>query len=364
MRKIIRDFLQIESASGLVLFAATLLALLWANSSFSHNYDIVTNSSRFFVNEVLMALFFLLVGLELKRGWVDGLFSSVSDIALPLIAAIGGMLIPAVVYFLCNIHHPEALVGWATPVATDIAFALVVLTICGGSRLPSALRLFLLSIAIFDDIGAVFIIVIFYSATLHIAYLVAAAGVIAALLLLNKYRIYQVCWYLLGGLLLWGFFLKAGIHPTIAGVVTALLIPKGRELEHKLHPWVAFVIMPLFALMNAGLPLRDVDMGMLFDSVTIGIILGLFIGKQIGVMGSVWLSVKVFRLAKLPYKATWLQVYGVALLCGIGFTMSLFLGTLSFQGQSDFINEVRLGVMAGSLLSGLAGALVLTLAAT
>lgn len=369
MRKIIRNFLQLESASGIALFAATVLALIWANSPFFHIYEQLADGSRFFVNEVLMAMFFLLVGLELKRGWVEDKFSSISEVALPLVAAVGGMLIPALIYAFCNRNHPEALPGWATPVATDIAFALGVLSLF-SRRIPESLRLFLLAIAIFDDIGAIIIIVAFYSGTLHLGYLFGAGGIVLVLLILNALRIRHLSFYLLGGVLLWCAFFKAGIHPTIAGVVTALLIPeipqrgvsKLHVLEHRLHPWVAFGVMPLFALMNAGLPLQAMNFTMLLDNVTLGIILGLFVGKQIGVMGFVWLSVKTTRWAKLPVGATWMQLYGVALLCGIGFTMSLFLGTLSFQGQSGFINEVRLGVMTGSLLSGMAGALILTLA--
>lgn len=369
MRKIIRDFLQLESASGMVLFAAAVLGMICANSSICYLYDNFTNSWLFIINEGLMAIFFLLVGLELKRGFLEDQFSRASDVLLPLAAAVGGMVVPAVIYSLFNHQNPETVNGWATPVATDIAFAIGVLTMF-GKNIPRSLKLFLLSIAIYDDIGAILIIAFFYSHGVSIIYLVLAGLIIGGLLLMNAFKIRFLFLYLLGGFLLWVVFLKGGIHPTIAGVVTAFLIPelpyKGvtpvHYLETKLHPWVAFLIMPLFAFANTGLPLAQVDVAMLLDGVTVGIVLGLFVGKQLGVFGVTWLSMKTTQWAKMPSGTTWMEIYGISLLCGIGFTMSLFLGTLSFQGHSHYIDEVRLGVIIGSILSGIAGASVLALA--
>lgn len=367
MRKIIRNFLHLESASGVMLGVATLLALICANSPINYIYQQVAERSHFFVNDILMAFFFLLVGLELKRGLLEDKFSSASDFLLPLFAAIGGMLLPASIYVLCNLNAPERLQGWAIPVATDIAFALGVLTIF-SKRLPYSLKLFLLSIAIFDDIGAILIIAFFYTKQFHAVFLFLAMMIALSMLLLNALHVRNLTIYLIGGAMLWFLFYKTGIHPTIAGVLTAFLIPeipyRGvsplHYLEKRLHPWVAFGVMPLFAFMNAGLSL-NLDWAMFLDSVTLGILLGLFIGKQLGVLGVVWICIKTTTWARLPTDTTWLHIYGVSLLCGIGFTMSLFLGTLSFQGHAADIDHVKLGVMTGSLLSGIAGAIILSL---
>lgn len=369
MRKIIRNFLQLESASGLVLMAAAIIGMLWANTRYADMYENLTNSGLFFINDCLMAIFFLVIGLELKRGFIEGQFSRATDVLLPLAAAVGGMVVPALIYLLFNYQNPETAHGWATPVATDIAFAVGVLSMF-GNKLSRQLKLFLLSIAIYDDIGAILIIAIFYTKNFSLTYLLYAVFIVAALLLLNAFKIRYLLLYLIGGFLLWAVFLKAGIHPTIAGVVTAFLIPeipyKGvtpiHYLEGLLHPWVAFLIMPLFALANTGLPLAQVDGNTLFSTVTIGIVCGLFIGKQLGVMSITWFSMRTTTWAKMPAGANWLEIYGIALLCGIGFTMSLFLGTLSFQAHSHYIDEVRLGVIIGSILSGVAGAVVLALA--
>jgi NhaA family Na+:H+ antiporter len=369
MRKKIHDFLQLESASGLILFIAALVALLWANSPLSYIYDKFTESWLFLINEGLMAIFFLLVGLELKRSFLEDKFSRASDILLPLVAAIGGMVVPALIFLAFNYQDPATIQGWATPVATDIAFAIAVLSMF-GKKISRQLRLFLLAVAIYDDLGAILIIAVFYSHGLSLAYLLCSGLIIAALLLLNAFKIRFLPVYLLGGLVLWFMFLQAGIHPTIAGVVTAFLIPEVpgpgvipiHSLERVLHPWVAFLIMPLFALANAGLSLHHLDAAILFDSVVLGIVLGLFVGKQAGVLGVIWLSIKTTKWAKMPDDTSWLELYGIAVLCGIGFTMSLFLGTLSFQGQSHYIDKVRLGVIIGSILSGIAGAGILKLA--
>jgi len=312
MRKLIKQFFELESLSGILLFVMALLALLWANSPFGYIYTQWVGASLFWINEVAMALFFLLVGLELKRNYLEGYLSSFSQVALPAIGALGGMLIPALVYIIININHPELIKGWSTPVATDIAFALGVLMLF-GKRIPEGLRLFLLMLAIFDDIGAIIIIALFYS---H------------------------------------GF-----IHPSLIGFVVAMFIP-GKTLEKKLHPWVAYLIMPIFALANAGIAIQGIS----FSTVILGVVLGLFIGKQLGVFLFSWAMIKL-GFAKLPHRSSWLELYGVSILCGIGFTMSLFLGTLSFKYDDvAIIDQVRLGVIIGSVVSGLLGALVLVIA--
>lgn len=369
MRKIIRDFLQLESASGIILLLAALTAMVWANSPYAATYQAITRQVDFFVNEGLMAIFFLLVGLELKRGFIEDSFARATDVLLPLAAACGGMAVPALIYLAFTYHDPSIVRGWSTPVATDIAFALGVLTMFGRG-IPKSLKLFLLSIAIYDDLGAILIIAFFYSHGLAPVYLLYAGFTVLGLLLLNAFKIRFLVPYLLGGVMLWVLLFEAGVHPTIAGVLTAMLIPERRYhgvspvhyLERKLHPYVAFGIMPLFALVNAGFSLSEINAGMLTNGVVLGIVCGLFIGKQVGVMLVTWLSIKTTRWAQLPLETDWLTFYGVALLCGIGFTMSLFLGTLSFNGQYDHIKEVRLGVMVGSILSGLMGAAVLALA--
>lgn len=368
MRKTIRDYLQTESASGVVLLAAAALAMIWANSPWSHIYQSFTDKWLFLINEGLMAIFFLVIGLELKRGFIEDQFSSASDVLLPLAAAVGGMVVPAVIYSFFNHDNPETIRGWATPVATDIAFAVGVLALL-GPKIPNKLKLFLLSLAIYDDLGAIIIIAFFYSHGIDVPSLIYSGLVIAVLLFFNAFNIRFLIIYLFGGFLLWILFLRAGIHPTIAGVVTAFLIPelpyKGvtpiHYLEEKLHPWVAFLIMPIFAIANAGVRLADMKLSVLFDPIYLGIVMGLFAGKQLGVMGFTWFSIRNTRWGKMPYGANWLDIYGISLLCGIGFTMSLFLGTLSFQGQPHYLDEVRLGVITGSILSGIAGYAVLKL---
>ena len=368
MRQLLKQFLKLESSSGIFLFLAAILAMILANSPIEPLYQHVVASSLFIVNEGLMAVFFLVVGLELKRGFINGQLSTFSETALPLFAAVGGMLIPALIYYFINADNAGTLVGWATPVATDIAFALGVLSLF-GRRIPSGLKLFLLALAIFDDLGAIIIIAFLYTAKLSCLYLSLAAALVLLLYMLNVYNVRKLLPYVLMGPLLWFCLLRAGIHPTIAGVLLALFIPArsyygssaALRLETALHPWVAFGIMPLFALVNAGFDLQELSFDMLTSVLVLGIALGLFVGKQVGVLGFVWLMVRA-GLAKLPKKTTWLELYGVALLCGIGFTMSLFLGTLSFHNNSAYLSEVRVGVIIGSVLSGLVGAVVLHLA--
>ena len=367
MKQLLRKFLQLEASSGIILMIMAIVAMLWANSPLSHYHQALINRSLFWINDGLMAVFFLLVGLELKGGIKSGQLSGVRQVLLPGAAALGGMLMPALVYIAFNRHNPHHLQGWATPVATDIAFALGTLSLF-GKRLPEALKIFLLALAIFDDVGAIIIITCFYSHGLNIALIMQAAGICVLLYFFNQLKVYQVTAYLLAGLWLWLCLLPSGIHPTIAGVITALAIPYSgngkssplRQLENRLHPWVAYFIMPLFALTNAGFSLQGMSLPIITDSVVLGIIFGLFIGKQIGVFGFSAIIIRL-RLAELPAGITWGMLYGVSIICGIGFTMSLFLGTLSFQNENIYLAKVRLGVMIGSLLSGLIGALMLYL---
>lgn len=367
MRKILRQFLLLESASGIILFFAAVIAMMLANSPFRELHQLFAQTFLFTINEGLMALFFLLVGLELKRGFLDGSFSNPAQIALPAFAALGGMLVPACLYLLMNHDNGIAFQGWSTPVATDIAFALGVLSLF-GRKVPTALKLFLLALAIFDDIGAILIIAIFYSHGISYFFLALSFILVLVLYLLNVLFVRSMLLYLSLGACLWATLLYSGIHPTISGVLLAFAIPAdgvkvvspAQKLEKTLHPYVAYFIMPLFALANAGFNLSELSLQILQEKVVLGIVIGLFIGKQIGVFGFSWLLIMLKR-AKLPKNTSWLAFYGVTLLCGIGFTMSLFLGTLSFQSVGPiYLSEVRIGVLIGSIFSGLAGALVLT----
>lgn len=370
----IKQFLQLESLSGILLMISAVIAIAWANSPAQQAYHSFTNPNLlFWVNDALMACFFLIVGLELKRSFLDGKFESFAQIILPLAAAVGGMIIPALIYTLFTYHHPDQLKGWAIPVATDIAFALGVLSLF-GKKIPLALKLFLLSLAIYDDIGAIIIIAIWYSHDISLIALLLCIVIVAILYGCNRLRCDYISVYLLLGCALWYALMKTGVHPTLAGVLLALFIPyrnasqhAGSEnsplqrLEENLHPWVAYLILPLFALANAGFSFDNFTIKVLTSSLVLGIAVSLFIGKQIGVFASAWLLIRV-KYAQLPANTSWLGLYGVALLCGIGFTMSLFLGTLSFQNEGLYLAEVRLGVIVGSILSGVCGALVLTAA--
>jgi NhaA family Na+:H+ antiporter len=377
----IKEFLQLESAGGIVLLAAAVLALLITNSALGEYYKQfltlpveirvgalqIAKPLLLWINDGLMAIFFLLVGLEIKRELLEGELATFSQALLPAIAAIGGMAVPAAIYAAMTWSHGDALQGWAIPSATDIAFALGVLSLL-GNRVPVALKVFLLAVAIFDDLGAIIVIAIFYTSQLSAASLLLAAIVLAVMLALNRAGVMRIAPYALLGIVLWVCVLKSGVHATLAGVAIGLAIPLRdkagesplRELEHMLHPWVAFLVVPLFGFANAGVPLTGVGFRPLFESVALGIAGGLFIGKQIGIFLTVWLCVKL-RLARLPEGASWLAVYGVALLAGIGFTMSLFIGTLAWE-HTDYAAPLRLGVLGGSLLSGIAGYLVLRIA--
>lgn len=322
------------------------------------------------INDGLMAIFFFLVGMELKREVVEGHLSSTKKAILPALAAAGGMLFPALVYVAINHGDPTALRGWAIPTATDIAFALGVLSLL-GSRVPSALKALLLSVAIFDDLGAIVVIALFYTAKISWLALALAAVCVGALAVLNRTGVSRIWPYLLLGVPLWVAVLKSGVHATIAGVVLAMFIPLATpqggaqtavsplsRLEHILHPWVAFLILPIFALANAGVPLGELSVSDVFKPIPLGIILGLFLGKQFGLMLLCFVAVKT-RIADLPEGVSWSALYGVSILSGIGFTMSLFIASLSFAGQSDGLE--RLGILLGSALSGVVGYLVLRL---
>jgi len=377
--KILREFIKIESASGMVLFSATLLALILANSplqsfyfNFFHSslgllFNRITVAINFktLIDDGLMAIFFLLVSLEIKRELLIGELNTRAKAILPAIAALGGMVLPAIIYIMFNYQYSANLTGWAIPTATDIAFSLGILTLL-GPRVPASLKAFLTALAILDDLGAIIIIAIFY--TNHIALFFLGAALIAtlALLLLNIFNVRAIWPYLLIGTVLWICIIKSGVHATIAGVITGFLIPleiKKRnqvfsplqQLEEKLHPWVAYGILPLFALANAGLVFGRIELHDVLNPIVLGITIGLFIGKQFGVLTACWLAIK-FKIARLPNNVHWQQLYGVACLCGIGFTMSLFIGTLAFPAHGEsLLSLIQLGVFTGSCLAGLLG---------
>lgn len=366
-------FFAAESAGGLILMAAALAALVVANTAWSEAYfstlqiKFLGLSIEHWVNDGLMAIFFMLVGLEIKREMLVGQLSSWSQRALPGFAALGGMLLPALIYIAVNWGNPATLAGWAIPAATDIAFALGVLSLL-GKRVPISLKIFLSALAILDDLGAVVIIALFYTSGLSITMLLASVAVIVFLVVLNRCGVNRLWPYLVAGGFLWFFMLQSGVHATLAGVILALCIPLGSPneerksallyLEEKLHPWVAFAVVPVFGFANAGVSLAGITPSNLVDPVPLGVALGLLLGKQLGVFGFAALSIRS-GLAKLPEESGWLQLYGIALLCGIGFTMSLFIGALAFAGQPSLVDEVKVGVLLGSILSALLGVAVL-----
>lgn len=382
-RFLIEEFFRLEAAGGVVLGITALVALTWANTPWHGLYaallDIPVTVQigglglhkplLLWINDALMAIFFLLVGLEIKREVIEGELSSVRQAALPCVAAFGGMLGPALVYAAINWSDPVALRGWAIPAATDIAFALGVLALL-GTRAPSSLKIFLLALAIIDDLGAIVIIALFYTEDLSLLSMGLAATGLAVLIALNLAGVKRVTPYALVGIFLWVCVLKSGVHATLAGVALGFAVPlrgRGKEgpsplkqLEHALHPWVTFGILPVFAFANAGVSLTGLSPSSLLEPVPLGIALGLFAGKQIGVLGSTWIAVRL-GLGQLPSQATWLQFYGLALLTGIGFTMSLFIGTLAF-GTPEYAVAVRIGVLTGSIVCGVGGYLVLRLA--
>jgi NhaA family Na+:H+ antiporter len=370
---ILTSFLASESAGGIVLMGAALAAIIVANSPMAAYYFAALHSVwgglsiELWINDGLMAIFFLMVGLEIKREVLAGGLASWGQRALPGFAAAGGMLIPALIYVGTNWGNAQTLSGWAIPAATDIAFALGVLSLL-GKRVPASLKVFLAALAILDDLGAVTIIALFYSTGLNLPMLGASFATLAVLIIMNRMGVQRLLPYLLLGLLLWFFVLQSGVHATLAGVALALCIPLGTRqeearspllfLEEKMHYWVAFAVVPVFGFANAGVSLSGITLGNLVDPVPLGVALGLFVGKQIGVFLAAMLAIRS-GLATLPEGSNWMQMYGVALLCGIGFTMSLFIGNLAFPGAPHLIDEVKVGVLMGSILSAVAGVLVL-----
>jgi len=380
VRTAVREFMQLESASGILLLAAAVTALLVANTPLAGIYlsflDLtvavqvgtleIDKPLLLWINDGLMAIFFFLIGLEVKREVMEGELSSLSQIILPGMGAIGGMLVPALIYAWQNLGDPAALQGWAIPVATDIAFALALLNVF-GARVPTSLKVFLLTLAIFDDLAAIVIIALFYSGDLSLGALVMAAVAVLLAVVMNRLGVSRVSAYVLLGILLWVAMLKSGVHATLAGVLIAFCTPMrddtGRsplkELEHDLHGPVAFVILPVFAFANAGLSLGGTALNDLAHPVTLGIVLGLALGKPVGIILFVGLAV-LLRLATMPANVTWAQLLGVAFACGIGFTMSLFIASLAFEhGSTDYFNLDRLGILVGSVLSAAAGYLLL-----
>jgi NhaA family Na+:H+ antiporter len=370
----LREFIRLESAGGILLLFASIAALIVANSPASYLYDSflnVTGSVQIedfeirkplllWVNDGWMAVFFFLIGLEIKREVVAGELSSFSQIVLPGFGAIGGMVVPALIYVSLNWGDKAALNGWAIPVATDIAFALALLSMF-GARVPTALKIFLLTLAIFDDLAAIVIIAIFYSADLSVGALIFGIVALTIAVIMNRRGVTRKSGYLLLGLVLWIAVLKSGVHATLAGVLIAFCVPMRdehggsplRELEHDLHAPVAFVILPMFAFANAGLSLQGLSLSDITKPVTLGIELGLLIGKPVGILGAVALAVG-FGLAKLPKGTSWAQLLGVSFACGIGFTMSLFISGLAFERTGiNTMSDDRLGILVGSLLSAI-----------
>lgn len=379
----IHTFLQRESSAGILLIFSTIIALVLQNSGLSDTYNSFLHTHvevRFgtlqiakplmlWVNDGLMAVFFFLIGLEVKREVMEGHLSSLSQIALPGIAAVGGMVVPALVFIGFNQGESFAMKGWAIPTATDIAFALGVLSLL-GKKVPLSLKVFLLALAIIDDLGAIIIIALFYTAELSTTSIIFASIALSILFILNRLGVTSKAAYILVGIVLWVSVLKSGVHATLAGVALAFMIPlklkdsKGKifsmskQMEHGLHYWVAFMILPLFAFVNAGVDLRGISLEEMFTSVPMGIMLGLFIGKQLGVFGFSWIAIKI-GLANLPADSNWKQLYGVAILTGIGFTMSLFVDSLAYNDTQIYHYADKVAILLGSFFSGIIGYLVL-----
>ena len=369
-------FFKLEAASGLVLLFAAVIALIISNSEISDLYFSYLNKYLFigindfglkltvihWINDALMAIFFFFVTLEIKREFLQGELSDIKQALLPIIAAVGGMVVPALVYVYINIDNPETLRGWAIPSATDIAFSLGVLSLL-GKRVPLSLKVFLTALAIIDDLGAIVIIALFYSGELSIKYLSLMLLAFVILLVINKFNIKKFLPYLIIGLFLWDFTHNSGIHATIAGVLLAMTIPHRKKekdfslllkVEHAVSPYVAFGIMPIFAFANAGVSLEGLTFSSLLDNVPLGIVLGLFFGKQLGVFVFSYISIRL-KIAKMPNNSNWYNFYGVGVLTGIGFTMSLFVGNLAFVDNLQYMDGVKIGVLTGSLLSTIFG---------
>ncbi len=384
----LRSFLKSEAAGGIILMGAAALAMLVANlpgtsEAYFHLLHLDTGpvisrkygsmTVHLWINDALMAIFFLFVGLEIKREFIDGQLATWEHRRLPIVAAAAGMVGPALVYLFITGWSGPLVNGWAIPAATDIAFAIGVLALL-GKRAPASLKLFLTTVAIVDDMGAVAIIAVAYTASLSTLYLALGALVMAAMYVLNRSRVKGLTPYLLLGAALWYFVFMSGVHATIAGVLTAMMVPITtspgacddeesplHKLEHALAPWVAYLIVPVFGFANAGVSLAGMSPAILLAPLPLGIAAGLFLGKQVGIFGSIWLAAKL-RFAAPPGGATWLQLYAVAMLCGIGFTMSLFIGGLAFPGNEELVDEVKIGVLSGSILSALIGFTILRFA--
>ncbi|GAB4328197.1 MAG: Na+/H+ antiporter NhaA [Candidatus Zixiibacteriota bacterium] len=384
----LQDFLRLEASGGIVLMGASVFALVIANSPFGPHYTALLDLPLevrigsfgigkpllLWINDGLMAVFFLLVGMELKREIREGHLSNWRTASLPAFAAVGGILLPAAIYAVFNRGDSLAMTGWAIPTATDIAFALGILSLL-GSRVPTVLKAFLLSVAIFDDLAAIIVIAVFYTAELSTLSLVIAGILIVGLAGLNRFGVTRPAAYFLVGIPLWIAVLKSGVHATLAGVVLAMFIPLHpleetaqtekkhasplRHLEHALHPWVAYLVLPLFAFSNAGVYILELSITDALHPVTLGIVTGLFIGKQVGILGFCWIATRL-GMAALPVGVAWRHLYGIALLCGVGFTMSLFIASLAFgQGDGAYAGLDRLGILLGTLVSGVVGYFVL-----
>ncbi len=381
--EMIEEFLKKESTGGLLLICATILALILSNTGMSSLYETflhipveirvgalhIDKSLYHWVNDGLMAIFFLLIGLEVKREILEGHLSSVKQVILPGVAAVGGMLIPGLIYLIFNHDNPIAANGWAIPTATDIAFALGILSLL-GKRVPVSLKIFLMALAIMDDLGAIVIIALFYTTELSTLSLIVAGTSLTLLTILNFSGVTQKSVYFVIGAVLWVSVLKSGVHATLAGVALAFTIPLNarnkqnehfsplKEIEHGLHFWVALFILPLFAFVNAGVDITEISLNQMSGNVPLGIMLGLFIGKQLGVFGFSWLAIKL-NIARLPDDSNWLQLYGVSVLTGIGFTMSLFIVSLAFEDDRIFQYTDKLAILIGSFMSGIVGYLAL-----
>jgi NhaA family Na+:H+ antiporter len=383
----IRKFMKLEASAGLVLMVAMALAMIVKNSPLSTAHQAllllegevrigslsISKPLLLWVNDFWMAIFFFLVGMEIKREWIEGYLADRSQLVLPAIAGLGGILVPGAIYAAFNWGDAEAMKGWAIPTATDIAFALGVLALL-GSRVPVGLKVFLMTLAVLDDLAAIVLIAIFYTENLSGASLVLSGIALASLIILNRAGVTRIAAYIVIGVALWIFVLKSGVHATLAGVALAMAIPaQGREpddvpplrhLIHALHPWVAFAILPAFAFVNAGIDFGELHWEKALGPVPIGIALGLFLGKQAGVFVFSWVTIRT-GLARLPTGSSWLQLYGVAVLCGIGFTMSLFIGSLAFaEGGAGYARADRLAIVLGSILSGVVGYVLLRIGST
>ena len=378
LRSVIRNFVRLESSSGILLLIAGLIALVLSNSSFAGVFDHIlhlklyfgTNlplfykSTQHWINDGLMVIFFFVVGLELKREFLEGELSMPSQAILPVIAAVGGMVVPAIFYLLFNFNNPETFQGWAIPSATDIAFSLGVLSLL-GKKVPISLKIFLMALAIIDDLGAIIIIALFYSSNLEIFSLLVVLFILFFLYLCNRRNLQNIWIYILLGFFLWIFIQNAGIHATISGVLLAIFVPHKKTkqgslltcAENKLHPWVAYLIMPLFALTNAGVYLGDVSLASLSNPVPLGIMTGLFFGKQIGVFFTTFLLIKM-GYARLPSGSNWIQMYGIAMLAGIGFTMAMFINFLAFD-TDIYINQAKIAILIASFTSAVLGYILL-----